>query len=785
MSLEKHDRRIPPVRGLVLTRNARGRAYAALDIRRWMRLNRTVHKTEKVDLLVRGNLTTPISTFLQCANELHMKLSLRVDCDDPPYNLASLKQDGLFDIFLTPRRPGTNLDAWLDAARAAALPVRVQLHPPLDGDLEPERLVTLFAAAHVTSVNMAVSDPFLETGGCRGKKESKAHVKAMLSFADALEAYDIESNLVGLPFCLARADHRARVVNRPQFFLDHQQYTKDAYTLALTLFERPPVIASKVILMLLARRTLFNDPIDAKLLPWLLEKPWLRARAVAAHRLTRHLRLARSVPKPIEETAPAHEHALDGIKAVSRRAAGPICSDCSLQDICDRETSDLRRVLPGLKIEAIEGERFLYPMYFARRQQKHYDAVDSDRIHSDTLDEELAVKARAVIEENPPDRAINAQDYSVEGHWSHSLPGGVVRWFGLTNSEKVSTPLATLDPPFAVSVVFGGGIAEYIGFRFGRDCRIVCPMEAYRHQLDLFVDVDGRYVLLRDGIPIHPQTFDGNFYVPGRLGDGLQPRISIWNIDYSIVTQNVSLWTDSVERRDELAPAKYSVVVVCVRYARRLAIVLQSLAHQTGIDPGAIEVIVAYVPGLDSTEDVIDTVRLLCPDLRIRRSPFQEDRAREKGFMINESARKATGEWVVLLDADTLLPPDFFARMEGMTDSEEFLVPDGRKMLTRETTAKILLGEIHPWEHWDELFEDAGEYRHREMEGVPIGFCQCVKKSSLEKTPYFEAGHFEGADWQFAIDIRKHIGKETRLSGAPVLHLEHGGSKWYGTDRHL
>jgi hypothetical protein len=31
--------------------------------------------------------------------------------------------------------------------------------------------------------------------------------------------------------------------------------------------------------------------------------------------------------------------------------------------------------------------------------------------------------------------------------------------------------------------------------------------------------------------------------------------------------------------------------------------------------------------------------------------------------------------------------------------------------------------------------------------------------------------------------MREKFGVERRLSGHPVLHLEHGGSKWYGAKR--
>lgn len=57
-------------------------------------------------------------------------------------------------------------------------------------------------------------------------------------------------------------------------------------------------------------------------------------------------------------------------------------------------------------------------------------------------------------------------------------------------------------------------------------------------------------------------------------------------------------------------------------------------------------------------------------------------------------------------------------------------------------------------------------------------------KSCFEKVRYGEHHDFEGADWQFSKDIRETFGPEKRLSGMPVLHLDHGPSNWYGADRH-
>ena len=53
-----------------------------------------------------------------------------------------------------------------------------------------------------------------------------------------------------------------------------------------------------------------------------------------------------------------------------------------------------------------------------------------------------------------------------------------------------------------------------------------------------------------------------------------------------------------------------------------------------------------------------------------------------------------------------------------MTPGLSWLAADGRKMLTPEITARILMGEIAPWREWDALLEGPGELRPREEDRI-------------------------------------------------------------------
>src|SRR5690606_37557144 len=160
---------------------------------------------------------------------------------------------------------------------------------------------------------------------------------------------------------------------------------------------------------------------------------------------------------------------------------------------------------------------------------------------------------------------IDSFAYKVEGTWSWQLQGSL-RWFSFAGGEKLSTPLTKLDPPFTLSVTFGGGVADYIGFALGRGCRLLCPMTAFTHRIVLHVEADGRYLLLRDGQPVRPAEFVGAYYAPPRLGKSLEPRIAMWNIDGTIGTQAVYVWQHAEPQPIE-KKFRVSIVLVCTRYS--------------------------------------------------------------------------------------------------------------------------------------------------------------------------------------------------------------------------
>lgn len=772
---------LPPLRGLVLTYNHRKTPFALTAIKKWIRLSSTLFKVEKIDLMISGGTACYLNELAEFARHEKTALSLRIKELDIFEQLPQLMAAGIHDVFMTPDEvDGARLASCISVCKAAGLPARVQLLAPAVNCPNPDQLAEYLKEAVV--VNVALTDPFSHTQPRKNVKECDETVAWMNRLVRALDNRNVEANLIGLPYCHVDEANYPHAQSEQQYFLDHQHYAKSAYDLAQKIYRCGPHRMDKVVENLLSQRRSLHNGIDKAVLPWILEHPRLYARVWMFHKFTRHLRFSKT-PAPLPENPGACEAVLEKIRLEQRRTLGPECARCCFQKICDHETKAFREILPCLRVKAQEGCPIVSPLVFSADRIRYYDAYDAARVKLPAHLADLAETVRATIMHTPPTREIAVDAYEIEGHYNPPDDASR-RWYSFSNCELLSTVLTRLEPPFTLGLTFGGGIAEHIGFSFGRHLKILCPMIDYSHKLTLHVDKDGYYVLLRDGVQVRPTEFDGASRLPVRLSGALEPRISIHNVDGFLITQTLLLWEGASTDSPPVSQVRYSVIIVSTRYTRRLQATLLGLAHQKGIDPQCMEVVVAYVPGIDGTDDLIESMGLAHPHLRIVRSSFSENHVHSKGFMINESLHVASGEWIVLMDSDIVAPPDLFEKMEAVQQDTHFIAPDGRKMLTPEMTGRILLGEARPWEEYDAISETTKDYRYREGDSIPCGFFQCIRREILKNLPYHELDHFEASDWIFARDVVQAYGKETRLEGVAVLHLDHGGRQWYGTAKH-
>ena len=786
--LHVEDQRIPPVRGLIPFHNERSDAIPDLDIRRCIRLNRTAYKTPKIDLLAHGAIPPTLDALLVYASTpsagLNVELSLRTDCTGEPERLDLLKSRGLFDVFLCPTSlDNGDLDRWIEACSAQKMPMRLQVCPPFTPTGSIKDWAKRVAEAGVKSVNLVLDDPFMQQDTAQGNGQET--LDTMNAMASALDTQDLEVNLIGVPLCLVNEEHLPNALNQRQFFLSHQQYAMGSYSFAEKIFARRPWAIHKIIVLTAAGETSRGTFVDRILLGWLTQKkPYLHALVSMFRKMTRHIGILNRLPKPVEDSKEAYEKAVEKKYRKEAKTAGRHCSECTWRGICDHETAQFKQHLPGLSVKPRSEEFHGSPMHFVRRQRAYYDSIDETRRTISETQLSLVETANDITTNREPTREFGFNHYMVENAFCVQMPGAV-EWYSITNTEKISTIIGWFDAPFTISITFGGGFADQIGFGIGYHAKLVCPMEGYTHKLVLHVDKGGNFVLLRDGVLVRPTEFEGTTYVPTKIPTVAPLRLSVWNVDRFIYSQNLLVWEGDTKAAVQREKVKYSVIIVSMRFTRRLQAVLRCLAHQDGIDPSSIEVIVAYIPGLDAADDLLSSVELSFPELRIVRSPFSERHVNQKGYLINQSRKLASGEWVVLLDSDVLIPSNLFAHLETVPENDVYAAPDRRKMLTQETTAKVLLGEVEPWNDWEALVEGPGEMRVREGGYLPIGFIQCVRKSCLDEVKYEEYGHYQGADWDFIVNIHEKCGPGKWLEGVAVLHLDHGGSQWYGAQRQL
>lgn len=514
----------------------------------------------------------------------------------------------------------------------------------------------------------------------------------------------------------------------PAFFSDHQQYDRAAYDFARRCFAMSRRGLHSQLIFEALQLGGIETPSDQKLVQFLREHTRLYAPVHAAARAARHL-----VGKAPEAPAP--------------HVTAPVVYDATA---------------------------------------RYFDSVDMERLKSAEVLSALAREAADWQREQAPSTVFDSGSWGFVNAYFEPMPG-VNRLHAIIPGEKCSTKLPYLRPPFMVSATIGGGIADYIGFAIGRHIRIACPMTATSHQLTLYADQAGRYVLLRDGQPVAPARIEGRGYTPPRLPDGVHLQLAVWNPEPQLSVTEVRAWQRPTAVAVDSAPPAYavSIVVFSTRFSRRLQAALQALAHQQGVALETVQCIVGLVPGLDGAEDVVDTLRQAYPQWHVETVALPVQYANSKGFALNECLQRVSSPLVVLLDSDIVAPPNFLAQAIDASEEHGFIAPAGRAMLDAPTTARILLGEVKPWEEFESLMASAPEMRVEENpEQVPLGYCQVFKASALESLHHAEYGHFGAADYEFGAALKEHFGGVRRLA-EPVLHLHHDARQWFGARKHF
>jgi len=133
-----------------------------------------------------------------------------------------------------------------------------------------------------------------------------------------------------------------------------------------------------------------------------------------------------------------------------------------------------------------------------------------------------------------------------------------------------------------------------------------------------------------------------------------------------------------------------SVLLATYNWPQALKLCLESLATQTDRD---FEIIIADDGSTNSTKQVIDAFKQSHP-IAITHL-WQEDQGFRKTKILNEAIAAAKGSYLVFLDGDCIIQPDFIAR-HRLLSQKGFLVTGSRVLLNEKLTEDLL-----SWKSWN------------------------------------------------------------------------------------
>ena len=133
-----------------------------------------------------------------------------------------------------------------------------------------------------------------------------------------------------------------------------------------------------------------------------------------------------------------------------------------------------------------------------------------------------------------------------------------------------------------------------------------------------------------------------------------------------------------------------SILLATYNWPQALKLCLESLATQTDCN---FEIIIADDGSTDSTKQVIEQFKASCP-LSIEHL-WQEDHGFRKTIILNQAIAAAQGDYLVFLDGDCIVQPDFVARHRALAQ-KGCLVTGSRVLLNEKLTQELIT-----WPNWD------------------------------------------------------------------------------------
>ena len=133
-----------------------------------------------------------------------------------------------------------------------------------------------------------------------------------------------------------------------------------------------------------------------------------------------------------------------------------------------------------------------------------------------------------------------------------------------------------------------------------------------------------------------------------------------------------------------------SILLATYNWPQALKLCLESLGTQTDLD---FEIIIADDGSSVATKNVIEDIQASFP-VKITHL-WQEDQGFRKTRILNQAIEAACGEYLVFLDGDCIVQPDFIAQHRTLSQANH-LVTGSRVLLSDKLSKKLL-----SWLRWD------------------------------------------------------------------------------------
>ena len=132
-----------------------------------------------------------------------------------------------------------------------------------------------------------------------------------------------------------------------------------------------------------------------------------------------------------------------------------------------------------------------------------------------------------------------------------------------------------------------------------------------------------------------------------------------------------------------------SILLATYNWPQALKLCLESLATQTDKN---FEIIIADDGSSENTKLLIETIKASHP-ISIKHL-WQDDQGFRKTKILNQAIAAAHGNYLVFLDGDCIVQPDFVAQHRKLAQ-KGFLVTGSRILLNESVTTELLA-----WPHW-------------------------------------------------------------------------------------